>query len=65
MNLPEELMTENFDMIITRSARRLEQENVHLSMLQKGGPPYIFAKAMLTRGIAALARLKAYRAKFD
>jgi len=65
MNLPEGFLAENLDEIIRRSTLRLEQESVHVGMLQEGGNQHISAKATLKQGKAALGRLKAYRAKFD
>jgi hypothetical protein len=65
MNLPEGFLAENLDEIIRRSTLRLEQESVHVGMLQEGGNQHISAKATLKQRKAALGRLKAYRAKFD
>lgn len=64
MRLPEKLMAEDLDQIIRRCALRLEQESVHVGMLQEGGDQYIAAKAALEQGTAALGRLRIYRANF-
>jgi hypothetical protein len=64
MNLPEQLLAENLDEIIRRSTRRLEQEMAHVGLLREGGEQHIAAKYHLAVGMAALGRLKVYRAKF-
>jgi hypothetical protein len=60
---PERHIVENLDEAIRRSILRLEQEQLHVSMLQEGGEQHSTAKAALERRTAALGRLRAYRAK--
>ena len=64
MNWAEVIVAENVDEAIRRSALRLEQESVHLNMLQSGGNQHSSAKATLEQRMTALGRLKAYRARF-
>jgi hypothetical protein len=64
MNLPERRVVENLDEAIRRSILRLEQEQLHVSMLQVGGDQHSSAKAALEERTAAVGRLKAYRSKF-
>jgi hypothetical protein len=64
MIFPERTIVENLDEAIRRSTLRLEQEQLHVSMLQEGGDQHNSAKAVLERRTAALGRLKAYRSHF-
>ena len=65
MQLPESLVAENLDEIIQRSAVRLEQERVHVAELSQNNSQRTSAKAALIKGMQALKKLKAYRARFD
>ena len=60
MDLAANVIAENIDQILRRSAMRLEQERIHVRKLPKGSAQSTAANAALEVSLAAFGRLKAY-----
>ena len=65
MDLPETVVAESLDEIITRSALRLEQEHLHVEALTHGSRQHTTAAASLRESVRVHDKLRAYRAKFN
>jgi hypothetical protein len=63
MNMPEDLIAVEIDAIITRSTLRMQEHRTRIAELT--GQHALLAENVISDMLAALVRLRAYRAKFS